>query len=168
MRPVVYDGAMSGSSTSKTILAQRAWGLMFDFLVRTSPQRNKSLARRGLTANDARALTSLDPHDGRTMRSLADGWECDASNATWIVDRLERLGLAERRADPHDRRLKLVVLTTKGLKTKGQLMAEFHTPPPELLELDRSDLETLQRILEKLPASAVATAVADRKGRRGD
>jgi hypothetical protein len=28
------------------------------------------------------------------MKSLADEWRCDASNATWIVDRLEKLGLA--------------------------------------------------------------------------
>jgi hypothetical protein len=28
------------------------------------------------------------------MKSLADEWRCDASNATWIVDHLEKLGLA--------------------------------------------------------------------------
>jgi hypothetical protein len=44
------------------------------------------------------------------MKSLADEWRCDASNATWIVDRLEKLGLAERKTVPHGRRVKLVVL----------------------------------------------------------
>jgi DNA-binding MarR family transcriptional regulator len=85
------------------------------------------------------------------MRSLAEAWECDASNLTWIVDRLETLGLAERKTVPHDRRVKLVVLTAKGLKTKVALMKEFHTPPAELLHLDHVDLEDLQRVLEKLP-----------------
>jgi DNA-binding MarR family transcriptional regulator len=64
------------------------------------------------------------------MRSLADEWECDASNATWIVDRLERSGLAERRTVARDRRVKLVVLTPKGAETKRELMEEFHSPPP--------------------------------------
>jgi DNA-binding MarR family transcriptional regulator len=81
---------------------------------------------------------------------MADQWECDASNATWIVDRLERLGLAERRAVPHDRRVKLVVLTAKGDQTKAELLEEFHTPPPELLGVSRRDLEALDRALDKL------------------
>jgi DNA-binding MarR family transcriptional regulator len=139
---------------TRTALAGRIWQLMFEFLMRTAPDRGRSLGRRGLTPNDSRALASLDPRDGRTMRSLADEWECDASNATWIVDRLERFGLAERRTVPHDRRVKLVVLTARGVKTKAELMEEFLTPPAELLEMDERDLRTLQRALEKLPRPA--------------
>jgi DNA-binding MarR family transcriptional regulator len=84
------------------------------------------------------------------MRSLAEEWECDASNATWIVDRLERLHLAERRTVPQDRRVKLVVLTAKGAKIKAELLEGFHTPPAALLALDRAELEALARALEKL------------------
>jgi len=36
------------------------------------------------------------------MRSLADEWDCDPSNATWIIDHLEELGLARRQAPEHD------------------------------------------------------------------
>jgi DNA-binding MarR family transcriptional regulator len=85
------------------------------------------------------------------MGALAEDWECDASNATWIVDRLERLGLAERRTIASDRRVKLVVLTPKGARTKAELLDEFHTPPAELLRLDRADLEALHRALGRLP-----------------
>src|SRR6266851_7967161 len=142
---------MANTSKTNTALARRIWQLMFEFLMRTAPDRGRSLGRRGLTPNDSRALASLNPQEGRTMRSLADEWECDASNATWIVDRLERFGLAERRTVPHDRRVKLVVLTARGVETKAELMEEFLTPPAELLEMDQRDLETLQRALEKFP-----------------
>ena len=37
--------------------------------------------------------------------------------ATWIVDRLEKLGLGERRSLPDDRRVQFVVLTPKGQRT---------------------------------------------------
>lgn len=159
-----YIQGMAKSSTSKAALARRAWSVMFDFLMRSAPERLEALARRGLTPNDSRALTSLDPDAGRTMRSLADEWRCDASNATWIVDRLERLNLAERRTTPHDRRVKLVVLTAKGAKTKAQLLEEFHAPPPELLEMDRADLEAVRQAMEKLdPLSEPRTP----KGRAG-
>jgi DNA-binding MarR family transcriptional regulator len=136
-------------------LADGVWRALFDFLMRSAPQRTQALARRGLTPNDSRALFSLDVRDGRSMRSLADTWQCDPSNATWIVDRLEKLGLAERRAMPQDRRVKLVALTPKGVRTRSALMQEFHRPPAELAALDESDLQTLQRILSKLaPANA--------------
>ncbi|MEZ0335201.1 MAG: MarR family winged helix-turn-helix transcriptional regulator [Gemmatimonadales bacterium] len=142
---------MARASSGKTELARRVWSRMFDFLIRTAPERTRSLARRGLTPNDSRALATLDLEVGRVMRSLAEEWECDASNATWIVDRLERLGLAERRAVPHDRRVKLVVLTAKGERTKAELLREFHTPPADLLALSERDLKTLERLLAELP-----------------
>jgi len=123
---------------------------MFDVLIRSAPQRTGSLARRGLTPTDSRALFSLDPREGRTMRSLADEWKCDPSNATWIIDHLEGLGLAQRRSVAHDLRIKLVVLTAKGLKTRTALLEEFHRPPPEFAALDRADLKALERVLAKL------------------
>jgi DNA-binding MarR family transcriptional regulator len=123
---------------------------MFELLMRSAPQRTEELARRGLTPNDSRALFGLDPDEGRTMRSLAEEWTCDPSNATWIVDRLEKLGLAQRRSVSHDRRVKLVVLTAKGQQMRAELLREFHRPPPELAALGREDLDDLNQTLEKL------------------
>ena len=96
------------------------------------------------------------------MRSLADEWQCDPSNATFIVDRLEELGLASRQPLLHDKRVKLVVLTRKGEKTRADLLFEFHQPPREFDGLDRADLDTLERILAKL-TTAPTTAVASRR-----
>jgi DNA-binding MarR family transcriptional regulator len=141
-------------------LARRVWQTLFDLLVRSAPARTASLARRGLTPNDSRALFSLDPRTGRSMRSLADEWQCDPSNATLIVDRLEELGLACRQPLLHDKRVKLVVLTRKGEKTRTDLLQEFHQPPPEFDRLERADLEVLERMLDKLlpaPSAAVAS-----------
>jgi DNA-binding MarR family transcriptional regulator len=108
-------------------------------------------AGRGLTPNDARALFVLDRAEGRSMSELADEWLCDASNATWIVDRLEERGLAERRTTPTDRRVKLVVLTPKGERTRREMVRTLFEPPPELLELDRADLEALRDAVTNLP-----------------
>src|SRR5262249_18449250 len=138
------------ASSSKRTLARRVWQLMFEFLMRTAPLRTEILGRRGLTPNDSRPLASLDPRHGRSMRSLAEEWKCDASNATWIVDRLEKFGFAERRNVPDDRRVKLVVLTSRGAKVKAEIMEEFLAPPADLVEMSRADLETLRKTLEKL------------------
>jgi DNA-binding MarR family transcriptional regulator len=136
------------------MVARRVWQAMFDLLIRTAPMRTASLARRGLTPNDSRALFSLDPRTGRSMRSLADEWQCDPSNATWIVDHLEELGLARRQPLLHDRRVKLVVLTRKGARTRAELLQEFHQPPAEFDRLNRADLDALDRLLAKLTPAA--------------
>lgn len=150
---------------TRAALGERVWRAMFDVLMRSAPQRTSSLSRRGLTPNDSRALFGLDLREGRPMRSLAEAWQCDPSNTTWIIDRLEKLGLAERRAVAEDRRIKHVVLTAQGARTRAELMDEFHRPPPELAALTRADLECLERVLAKLTADA-PTAVSRRTRRR--
>ena len=137
---------------SKAALAAEAWRSILDFISGTAPQRFRALAELGLTPNDSRALSVLDPELGRTMRSLADEWRCDASTATWIVDRLERKGLAERRPHDSDRRVKLVVLTAAGVRAKDEVARRLYLPPPELLQLDRADLNALRNAAAKLPS----------------
>jgi DNA-binding MarR family transcriptional regulator len=137
---------------SRAALAERVWKAMFEFLVKSAPRRTNALARRGLTPNDSRALFSLDATQGRSMRSLADEWDCDPSNTTWIVDRLEKLGLVERRSVPDDRRVKLIALTAKGARTRTSLRKDFHRPPAELAALSAQDLKALEKLLSKLRA----------------
>ena len=134
----------------KQALAAAAWRSLFDFIIATSAHRNKALERYDLTPNDSRALFSLDEAAGRPMRDLAAAWACDASNATWIVDRLERKGLAERRASPGDRRVKLVALTARGAQVRAAVSAEMYEPPPELLALDADELAALAAAAARL------------------
>jgi DNA-binding MarR family transcriptional regulator len=139
---------------SKQELAADIWRSMFGFFMATRTQRDRVLSNLGLTGltpNDAKALFSLQPGEGRPMGAMAGEWTCDASNATWMVDRLEERGLAERKSSPTDRRVKLVVLTPLGVKTRNKLMEGMFEPPPELLRLERDDLLALRRALEKLP-----------------
>src|SRR3954471_21160227 len=96
-------GPMASSGVAIETLARAVWQAMFDLLIHSAPVRTTSLARRGLTPNDSRALFSLDRQTGRSMRSLADQWACDPSYATSIVNRLEQLGLAKRQVVAHDR-----------------------------------------------------------------
>jgi DNA-binding MarR family transcriptional regulator len=133
-------------------LAADVWRRILDFIVATAPERIDILARHGLTPNDNRALNALgEDATGRTMRTLAAELHCDASTVTWIVDRLEAKGLAERRGHPTDRRIKNVVLTPKGIETKAAVMAATYTPPAALRELPAEDLAVLQRASTLLP-----------------
>ena len=157
-RPRVgYDRSVVARSVSKQHLAAEAWRPLARFFFETVRHRQKVLSSEGLTPNDIRALMALDPSEGRTMSDLADAWSCDASNATFIVDRVEERGLAERRTIPTDRRLKLVVLTERGAELRGRVLERFFEPPPELLQLSRADLEALREAAARLPVTEVWT-----------
>lgn len=73
-----------------------------------------------LTATQAVALRELT--GPLTMRELAARMCCEPSNVTFVVDRLERRGLLERRPDPDDRRVKRLVLTDRGADLRARLL----------------------------------------------
>jgi len=145
-----YRGVARTPQT-KAAVAAEAWRAIFDFIVATAPERNRAIGESGLTPNDVRALQSLNQKGGRTMGSVAEEWKCDASTATWIVDRLESKGLAERRPHPTDRRVKLVGLTSRGVRMKAAQMQSVYIPPRALLDLDLASLVTLRNAVAKLP-----------------
>ncbi|MER9799748.1 MarR family transcriptional regulator [Mesorhizobium sp. M0142] len=132
--------------------ATEAWRLMFDFLMRSAPDRLAIQQKLGLTPNDSRALFTLDKDVGKPIGALATQWHCDPSTATWLVDRLEQAGLAERVPSPSDRRVKRVKLTAKGAATIEELTREYHKPPAEMLALPRADLDQLIGLVRKLQA----------------
>ena len=141
---------MARRSAAHSQAARDAWRALFEAFMLTHPERQATLGQHGLTPNDSRALYSLDRKDGRAIGTLAKQWNCDPSTATWVVDRLERAGLAERRPSPDDRRVKLVLLTPKGQHLLKTLDAVFFEPPAAMDTLDAQELAALTATLGKL------------------
>ncbi|GGU94540.1 MarR family transcriptional regulator [Actinomadura cremea] len=97
-----------------------------------------------LTAPQATALRELA--GPMTMRDLADRMSCEPSNATFIVDRLERLGLVERRPHPTDRRAKILALTPRGTEVRERLLAMLMEDSP-VTRLTQEEQRTLRELL---------------------
>ncbi|EOD67216.1 MarR family transcriptional regulator [Amycolatopsis vancoresmycina] len=87
-----------------------------------------------------------------TLREIAQAAEVDPSAATVAVDRLERRGLAERRANPGDKRSRLVHLTEAGLQAAAAARRILTEPPAALAALEAADLATLTRIFATMAA----------------
>ena len=140
---------------SKATLAADVWRDMFSFFWSTGSRNAMLLVSQelGVTPGHVKALLELEPGQPRPMGALAESLHCDASNATWLVDRLEERDLVERGTVPTDRRVKTVVLTPLGAKTRAAVIERLHEPPAELVALDREDLEELRAALGKLPKS---------------
>jgi MarR family transcriptional regulator, organic hydroperoxide resistance regulator len=133
-----------------TDVASEAWQLITSLVMQRKEQFPAIAASYGLNPGALHALLSLDPDEPQAMRSLAESWKCDASNVTWLVDRLEERGLAERRAHPTDRRIRTVVLTRKGVRARTEIQAKLFEAPDSIRALSTRDLETLCGILGKI------------------
>jgi DNA-binding MarR family transcriptional regulator len=131
-------------------LAADAWRPLYELFLAEHERHLAWATGLGASPGDLKAVMHLEPGRGESMRSLADTWRCDASTVTWIVDRLEKQGLAERRPHERDRRVKEVVLSPRGERLREQLRERFHQPPAALAELPRADLEALRRIADRL------------------
>lgn len=106
------------------------------------------LRAQDLTPPLAMTLRLLD--EPRSMRYLADAHHCDASNITGIVDRLEKRGLVERRADPADRRVTLIGRTNDGDEMRSRLVNAALGTLSGLGSLSESELEQLNELLGRL------------------
>jgi DNA-binding MarR family transcriptional regulator len=131
-------------------LANDTWRRMTDLFLSRKGQVMEIAAAHGLNPGAMNALLFLEPGQPCSMGTLADAWKCDASNVTWLVDRLEEHGLAERRPHPTDRRVRTVALTRKGTKMRAQIQSKLFEAPASLRELSTTDLETLGRIMRKV------------------
>lgn len=107
-------------------------------------------AEAGLTPGVSKALPHIPPDRPVPMRELAASLRCDNSYVTAVVDALEERGLAERRAHPTDRRVKVVALTASGAALATRLQAEMAEPPPEFDALTDAEAAQLRDLMRKL------------------
>ncbi|WP_129843090.1 MarR family transcriptional regulator [Streptomyces sp. RFCAC02] len=97
-----------------------------------------------LTGPQATALRELG--GPLTMKELAARMSCEPSNATFVVDRLERRGLIERRPHPTDRRAKEIHLTAGGAELRERLMDLLAHRSP-VAALSGHEQDELRRLL---------------------
>jgi len=134
--------------------ANEAWRRMTDLFLSRKAKVMEIATSYHLNPGAMNALLFLEPGQPCSMRTLADAWKCDASNVTWLVDRLEEHGLAERRPHPSDRRVRSVALTRKGTRIRAQIESKLFEAPATFRDLTPAELETLGKILRKLAPDA--------------
>ena len=108
-----------------------------------------TLNELGLAPMQSMALMQLARRADADERAGRTRCMCDNSNVTGIVDRLEALGLVERRPAEHDRRVKTLVITEKGSEMRGEVERRMSVPPPPLAGLSDEDAAALRDILQR-------------------
>jgi DNA-binding MarR family transcriptional regulator len=103
-----------------------------------------------LSAQQAKALRYLAHAGPVPMHDLAGTMQCDKSNVTGLVDRLERRGLVERRAEPGDRRVKSLVATPRGGDVALALWRQVRSSAATLLQMTDDECSALVFLLRRL------------------
>ncbi|MEU1670052.1 MarR family transcriptional regulator [Streptomyces sparsogenes] len=138
---------------AQAIAERQLCGLVNGVAHQIAEHLRQRAATLGLTAAQATALRELS--GPMTMRELAERMSCEPSNATFVVDKLEKQSLIERRPHPTDRRAKQLVLTSEGTALRGRLLELLGADSP-LAGLTQDEQQTLQKLLERATARPAA------------
>jgi MarR family transcriptional regulator for hemolysin len=112
-----------------------------------------------LRLTQCKALAVLANCEGVSQRRLAEISEVDPVRLGRILDRLEVVGLAERRSDPRDRRAHLLALTESAKPVVERAWEVGRDTSAEALKtVTRDELHLLIDLLERVHANLLALA----------
>lgn len=116
-------------------------------------QRHQEIFKtRDLTApqfNVLRILRGQHPKPA-TVNLIIERMLDKSSNASRILDRLERKGLVIRRQCPSDRRAVDVVISDTGLELLAEMDGKMEELQKKLIALSSEEAEQLNRLLDKM------------------
>jgi DNA-binding MarR family transcriptional regulator len=96
-------------------------------------------------------LSLIAAQPGSAQQELVDRSMIDPSSMVRVIDELEEMGLAERRAHPGDRRRRAVHLTPAGKRRLERARKVAMESVNDVIEpLDVDERETLRLLLRKL------------------
>lgn len=125
--------------------------LLYRLGLRSGQLFNAFLQESGLRLRHYALLRFLATSEGALQRELSSRLGYDPSAIVGLVDDLEKLGFAERRPSPDDRRSRIVVLTEDGrafLRDTDE--AGLRVTNTLLQALDPTERDTLHTLLHKV------------------
>jgi DNA-binding MarR family transcriptional regulator len=127
--------------------------LLYRLGLRSGQLFNAFLQESGLRLRHYAVLRFLSTAEGTLQRELSARLGYDPSAIVGLVDDLEKLGFAERRPSPDDRRSRLVALTGDGRAFLRDTDEAGRRVTNELLDpLDATERESLHALLQRITA----------------
>jgi DNA-binding MarR family transcriptional regulator len=117
---------------------------------------HKALEPEGLHPRHFGVMTMLAAQPGMSQQQLHEKTGIDPSSMVAVIDELQARGLAERRADPQDRRARQVFLTEQGLAALERIRGLAANLQREFFgALTAEERKTLHALLRKLAGASV-------------
>jgi DNA-binding MarR family transcriptional regulator len=109
------------------------------------------LAPYGLVLSQFEALAKIGLKPGMIQQELVAVLLVTKGNVGALLDRLESIGLVDRRSDPNDRRANRLYLTPRGETMVAEIFQKHCALIREMLQpLDTEQRQTLQSLLKTL------------------
>jgi DNA-binding MarR family transcriptional regulator len=149
-------------------LPQHNLGFLLHDVARLMRKRFEQKARGlGLTRSQCQVLAHLSRNEGIVQGNLADILEVEPITLTRILDRLEDMGLVERRPHAKDRRIRLLHLKEKAHPLLGDIFAVGSATRTEALEgVSEADRDKLFTILSSMKTNLLNRAAPGATGER--
>jgi DNA-binding MarR family transcriptional regulator len=154
------DAQMCYASGMGQGAAREAWKTMVDLLFsgQVHGRMGEACGAIGVPPGAMKILFHLEPGEGVPMRELAEHMGVDASYVTGLADALEERGLVERRPNPNDRRVKMLVLTDAGVAGRQRASELMYQPPESFNALTAAEQRDLRDLLRKVADADPALA----------
>ncbi|WP_063653921.1 MarR family winged helix-turn-helix transcriptional regulator [Aliivibrio fischeri] len=134
---------------------QSSFGWMINVIAnQASKCFETELKQHGLTVALWPTMMCLWEEEGVTQRDIAEKSKVENSTTTRTLDKLEKLGLVERQADPNSRRSFRIYLTDEGRALKETLLPIPIKVNKEILSsLELNEQKEMIRLLQKMVAA---------------
>jgi DNA-binding MarR family transcriptional regulator len=142
----VYHHAMAKGAKRPDLAAMLA-PLLRELMAAEMPVLNE----HGLSMWGYTVLLALDESPVRTQAALAEAIGADKTRIIGVLDELQDQGYIERRADPDDRRVRLLEITDSGRTIKDAVQAAIQRNEERWLQtLSAEDRRVFLRVLQRL------------------
>ena len=130
------------------------------YLIFTAQNRLRMYIRDELTAAgvkitlvQAGILFLLEERNGRAMSELGRLLSLDNSTITGLIDRLEKSGFVQRKANPKDRRISLIHITRHGIKEINKAKTIINQVNEEIKgDFSSQEIEAFKKVLNSFVA----------------
>ena len=136
------------SKENEEIVARRVWFRLARLSSQGKAVTAEKLAALDLSVPQCDVLTTLTEREGVSQQELAQRLYVTKGNISGLLDRLERLGLVERRATPGDRRQYAIALTEAGrVKAQAAIAIQLDIVARSVGRLPRESLERFESLI---------------------
>jgi DNA-binding MarR family transcriptional regulator len=132
-------------------VAFQAWRQLFLTSVKLQRRCESMLAPFDLVMSQFEALFKVGLNPGQSQQDLCSALLLTKGNIGALVDRLEGMGMIQRRADEKDRRVNRLYLTPEGRRRVTEIFARHRELVHEMMEpLSHPQLAQLRSLLQLL------------------
>ena len=144
--------------------AEELWALVIASFSGWELRVNQAAEAAGLSPVSAWALVQLDPEAPVSQKELAARLKCNPSTVVDPTDRLEQAGLVVRRPNPDDRRVNVLMVTTRGAKVRKDLIARLLEPPDSFRRMPAGDQARFREAMRETVSGSTSPS-ARRRGK---